>query len=248
MKLLLDIGNSTIAWAIEDNEKIVQSSKFKYQKNDLVKQFEKNITLSKKPSTVLVSCVAEDEVIKILKEWVEDKWQLELWQACVTSGFNQLKNSYFDIQQMGVDRWLAIIAAWEKYKNALCVVDCGTAITIDLVDNTGQHLGGYIVPGVEMMQQALIANTDRIKTVVLGEVAIDSANNTQTAIGNGASLAIVAMIDRSVEILRARLGHDPKCIITGGMAEQIKPFLKTLFEYDKDLVLRGLSIMYRIYP
>ena len=245
MHLLFDIGNSTIDWAIEVDNKINPSNKFIYQKAELLSQLESQIRLADTPSAVLLSCVAEEDIIKTLEGWVRNKWQLDLWQAVVTSSFNELQNSYHDTRQMGVDRWLAMIAARDKYKNALCVVGCGTATTVDLIDNIGTHMGGYIVPGVEMMQQALISNTDKIKVTVSDKIAINFANNTQTAINNGASVATVAMIDRAVDMLTEQLNSEPKCIITGGMAEKIKPLLKASFEYDKDLVLQGLSIMYR---
>ena len=245
MNLLIDVGNSTIAWGTELQGEILSIDNFKYHKDDIVSQLQESIKLSEKPSAVLLSCVASDEIINMLKQWAEEQWQLDIWQAAVTTHFKQLENSYADVQQMGVDRWLAMIAAWEKHKKALCIVDCGTALTIDIINDEGKHLGGYIAPGVEMMQQALISNTDRIKVPVSKNVTITCAKDTQSAINNGASLALISMIDRSVEIYKQQLKKEPMCIITGGMAEQIKPLLNTQFELEKELVLRGLAIMYR---
>ena len=245
MKLLFDIGNSTVDWAIEDEKKFIQSGKFRYKTECFVEQLEQNIEITAAPSAVLISNVAGDDLVNILGNWVDKRWQLKIWLAAVTKSFGELENSYHDVRQMGVDRWLSMIAAWTKYKNALCVVGCGTALTIDLIDKSGRHLGGYIVPGIEMMQQALIANTDKIKVTPMSDISVAYENNTQAAINNGSCLATVAMIDHCVEMLRNELNIEPRCIITGGMAKQIKTYLRSSFDYEQDLVLQGLSIMHK---
>ena len=245
MKLLFDIGNSTVDWAIEDGKKFIQSGKFRYGTGRFIEQLEQNIEITTVPSAVLVSNVAGEELVNTLSDWVDRKWQLKIWQAEVTKSFSELKNSYQDIRQMGIDRWLAMIAAWTKFKSAICVVGCGTALTIDLIDKSGGHLGGYIIPGVEVMQQALITKTDKIKVTPMSDVSIAYANNTQAAINNGSCLAAVAMIDYCVEKLRNDLNIEPRCIITGGMAKQIKTYLQSSFDYEQNLVLQGLSIMHK---
>lgn len=244
MKLLLDIGNSNIDWAVENKNGIQKIHKFSYQKKKLPSKYDAHICLKKKPDAILLSCVVDKLLIKNIQLWSKRKWNIIPWQAKVSSYFNELKNGYDDTSKMGVDRWLAMIAAWEKYKEALCVVDCGTAVTVDLIDSYGQHIGGYIVPGIELMQKTLISNADKIKVNISNEVNIQIPKNTKNAIRNGASLATIAMIDNSVKLLRKKTKKMPKCIITGGMGKQIRPYLNKYFKLDNKLVLRGLSIMY----
>ena len=245
MKLLLDIGNSSVNWVTEEQNQFISNGVFPYNKNNFVNRLRENLLLSQKPTNVLVSNVAGSEVYLSLSDWVEKQWKQEIWQPYVTAEFNQLKNSYSDTRQMGIDRWLAMVASWEKYKSALCVVGCGTALTIDLIDSIGNHLGGYIIPGIHLLQQALIINTERINISVQKCASLDYANDTQAAVNNGAFLATVAMIDRAVNQLSIASNSPPKCIISGGMAESIKPLLEHPFEHDPNLVLAGLLIVHR---
>ena len=145
---------------------------------------------------------------------------------------------------MGIDRWLAMIAGWEKYQSAICVVSCGTALTIDSIDSNGNHLGGYIIPGIELMQRALKNSTKQIDISLENKVSTNYGDNTQSAVNNGSFLATVATIDYVVSKLTKEFTEQPKCIISGGMAELIKPLLKYPFEYEPNLVLLGLLIAY----
>ena len=143
---------------------------------------------------------------------------------------------------MGIDRWLSMVAGWEKHQSSLCVVSCGTALTIDSVDSKGNHLGGYIVPGIDLMQKILIANTEKININIGNNPSIDYASDTKTAVNNGAFLALVSSIDRVVNDFKKDLGSLPKCIISGGNAKLIESLLEHKFEYKPNLVLHGLVI------
>ena len=217
MRLLLDIGNSSVNWAMEEAGQFTIYGAFRYDKN----------------------------IFDCLEAWVEQRWQLKCWQPSVSDKFNRLKNSYINTQEMGIDRWLAMVAAWEKHQVALCIVGCGTALTIDSIDSQGNHLGGYIVPGIELMQQALVMKTECINVSINKHASTDYAQDTQAAINNGAFLATTSMIDHVVKRLSDKLETLPKCVIFGGMTELISPLLQDQFEHDPNLVLSGLSIVHR---
>ncbi|GJM04185.1 MAG: type III pantothenate kinase [marine bacterium B5-7] len=245
MKLLLDIGNSSVNWAMEDGGQFTIDGAFRYDKNNFDKDLQDNLSSVKTPTQVLVANVAGKKIFDCLETWMEQQWQLKCWQPRVCDKFNQLKNSYINTQEMGIDRWLAMVAAWEKYQVTLCVVGCGTALTIDSIDSHGNHLGGYIIPGIELMQQALITKTECINVPIDKHASIDYAQNTQSAINNGAFLATTTMVDRVVMRLSDKLKAAPKCIIFGGMAELISPLLQVQFENEPNLVLSGLLIVHR---
>jgi type III pantothenate kinase len=245
MKLLLDIGNSSVNWAIEEQEQFVSTGDFAYDKNDFEKSLQENLSLTITPSAVLVSNVAGFEVFRSLNNWTKRKWHLKSWQPVVTSSFNELRNSYSDIQQMGLDRWLAMIAVWENKHSALCLVSCGTALTIDLINADGKHLGGYIIPGIELMQLALVSKTEQINVPIEYQATLDYANNTQMATNNGAFLATVAAIEHVVNKFSEESGSIPHCIISGGMAEMVMSLLNPAFKYEPNLVLSGLLIVYK---
>ena len=245
MSLLLDIGNSSVNWAMEEGAQLIIDGAFRYDKNNFDKSLQDNLLSLQKPTQVLVANVAGNKVFGSLEAWVKQQWQLECWQPRVSERFNQLKNSYINTQEMGIDRWLAMVAAWEKYQTALCIVGCGTAVTIDSIDSLGNHLGGYIIPGIELMQQALITKTECINVSTDKHASIDYAQSTQAAINNGAFFAATAMIDRAVKHLSVESGAFPKCVIFGGMAEAINPLLQEQFEHEPNLVLGGLFIAHK---
>lgn len=245
MELLLDIGNSSVNWAIQENDDFISTGAFAYSSKTIQQDMEKNLSIREKPAAVLVSNVAGNPVFNYLNDWVKKQWQQECWQANVSAEYKALKNSYQDTSQMGVDRWLAMIASWEANQSALFLVSCGTALTIDLIDDDGNHLGGYIIPGIELMQRALINNTVQINTDIKKQPSIECAKDTQTAINNGAFAATVSIIDSVTERFYAESNNEVKCIISGGMANLINPLLKHSFYYEPNLVLMGLSILFR---
>jgi type III pantothenate kinase len=247
MQLLLDIGNSSVNWALQDQGVFVSDGAFRYKKNNVEHALQNNFLFSVIPTDVFVSNVAGIEVYNALQVWIKKQWQQECWQPTVLTSFNELKNSYSDVQQMGIDRWLSMVASWEEYHSALCLVGCGTALTIDIIDDEGKHLGGYIAPGVELMQQSLVKNTEQINIDIETQASLEYARDTRTAVNNGAFLAAVSMIDRVTDKFSNESKCAPKCIISGGMAELIKPLLGFPFEHKPNLVLTGLSLLQKDY-
>jgi type III pantothenate kinase len=157
-----------------------------------------------------------------------------------------LRNGYVQAHRLGSDRWCALLGAWRLQTDAVCVVDVGTAMTIDVVNNGGVHLGGLIVPGLTMMRQCLIQGTAKLgQALDLDEQSLDAPSgllgcNTAQAVAGGSLWSLAA----SVERLRAQgtdlVGGDMRCIITGGDAQQLLPLLSGDWQWMPDLVLRGL--------
>ena len=104
----------------------------------------------------------------MILEWVSINWACETIFAKVESSAAELRNGYEQPQQMGVDRWVAMLAAWERHHAAACIVDCGTAITLDVVSESGHHLGGVIAPGISLMHEALASRTAQLPVVAIG--------------------------------------------------------------------------------
>ena len=246
MNILFDIGNTSIDWAIEEQGEFSKYGKMNHGAIPVHDGLDKQFHMENlQPEHILLANVGDSRIMASLTSWVEKYWQVELWQAQVLSEFNGLKNSYTDTRQMGVDRWLAMVAAWDSHKSALCIVSCGTALTIDLIDESGQHLGGYIMPGINLMQQALVQNTEQINSPISNTISIDLAKDTSSAINHGACLAAIATIDRAVAMSQDKYKLKATCIITGGAASLIKPALNQTFLYEPDIVLRGLSLSHK---
>jgi type III pantothenate kinase len=158
-----------------------------------------------------------------------------------------ITNSYRQPRRLGVDRWVAMIGARAESKSALCIVDAGSAITIDALDRHGMHLGGQIIPGLHLMHRALESDTAGIKGLRIRAVAPGTgmalfANSTSGAVQAGAINAICGAIDRAVKTMRAA-GLRPKIFVTGGGSSPILEQLSTSVLHRPHLVLQGLAAM-----
>ena len=158
--------------------------------------------------------------------------------------FQDLTNGYLEPGLLGVDRWLGIIGAWTIARQALCVIDAGTAVKADAVDAAGQHLGGLIVPGIHLMRESLLKRTSDIAKAAersTPSLAGVLANNTIGAVSRGSVFALAGMTDLVVDFVAQHVGAKPKLFITGGDAPLITGAMRLPGEMVPDLVLRGLA-------
>ena len=143
---------------------------------------------------------------------------------------------YKDPATLGVDRWLAMVAAYARYQEALIGVEAGSAVTIDVLRADGYHLGGYILPGIALMRDALWSGTRQVKADLGENAFIDPAIDTEGAVNHGSLLSIIATIEKIVKTYPSRL------ILTGGSAEAILRHLNIEGDFQPELVLDGLLI------
>ena len=148
---------------------------------------------------------------------------------------------------MGVDRWVAMIGAKAEFRGGLCIVDAGTAVTIDAIDKNGNHLGGQIIPGLALMGNALRSEASDISTAkrtprVPGPGMSMFASNTDSAVQSGAVNAICGAIDRAAKVLRSE-GYRARIVLTGGDASRILKQLGDKVLHRPNLVLQGLAFM-----
>lgn len=252
MNLLIDIGNSRIKWCLYDsveNEFGLDGVMF-HDKSELLALFSEHWGHLDSPNRVVISNVSGQQLSESINAWVDQAWQIKTeYVKTEAFGFG-VSNAYSDCSRLGVDRWMAIIAAWQRFgdeKEAVCVVDCGTATTIDGISASGQHLGGFIIPGYTIMQEMLINNTSDIEMAskILPRNALPSinfSNTTEGAVNSGCYLAMISMIDRIVTSMQGDDGKQVNCIITGGNAELIIGQLTEKFEYEPKLVMHGLAV------
>jgi type III pantothenate kinase len=150
-------------------------------------------------------------------------------------------NAYEEPARLGVDRWLAVVQAWHRHGAAI-VVDCGSALTIDAVDANGQHLGGYIVPGLAMMERSLIHGTGSIRLDdPLEEDSLQPGCSTAEGVRRGVLRMTVAFITDAVVALRQGLPDTCPVLLTGGDATRVARHLAVSSQWEPDLVLDGLE-------
>ena len=243
MNLLVDIGNSRIKWARHNAGGLSVHHAVFYDKSDFINSFDTEWKALSAPNRILISNVAGIKVKNKLSGWTVKHWQVKPEFAEVTNTAYGVKNTYAEISQLGIDRWLAVIATWHKYHSAACIVDCGTAITVDGLSDAGWHLGGLIIPGREIMQEALFQRTHGISEPGDVKVKLGFADNTAQGVTTGCRMAIVALIDRVVHDMQSKFNRKLTRVITGGGAEDIIDLLSDEFIHEPHLVLEGLALM-----
>ena len=146
--------------------------------------------------------------------------------------------------EVGADRLVNAVAAFERFRSACVVVDFGTGINFDAVSAEGEYLGGAIAPGVEISLTALTERGARIPRIDLAEPATAVGKSTRGAIQSGVVYGFAGLIDGVARRIAAELGEDTPFIATGGLAEAIVPFCETIDEIDDLLTLRGLHLIH----
>ena len=237
MTLLFDIGNSRIKWQ-KSGDFRESPNAFTYTREELASQLEVNLRECGKPvEDVVIVSVAGEGINSQIERWLKERWGVAVRFLRSERQWETLHNGYETAEMLGADRWYALIGAVNNYAHPLVVCDIGSAVTIDIVDKTGTHLGGYIMPGFEMMVRSLNSETDiDIKPEQFdGEMGL-IPNNTYSAIGEGCLRAIASLIDSTGVRVDAT-----SAILTGGGAEKIFPLLNSESIIDKNLIFHGIE-------
>jgi len=146
--------------------------------------------------------------------------------------------------EVGADRLVNSVAAYERIRSACIVVDFGTAITYDVVSADGELLGAIISPGIEISLEALSERVARLPRVELEAPPELIGRNTETSIQSGVIYGFAGQVDGIVGRLRAELGVEARVIATGGLATSIAPFCEEIDEVDDLLTLTGLRLLW----
>ncbi len=146
--------------------------------------------------------------------------------------------------EVGADRLVNAVAAYDRVNGACVVVDFGTGINFDCVSSDGDYLGGAIAPGVEVSLTALTERGARIPRIDLAEPAAAIGKSTRGAIQSGVIFGFAGLIDGIARRIIHELGGNPRVIATGGLAHAIAPFCETVDEIDDLLTLTGLRLIW----
>ena len=214
MILELDVGNSRIKWrllAAGDLAVVKAGHVPGFDELQRVTELDAAITLARMCS------VRGGDVNRRLEDWIRAKYSVALVQASVTQSCGGVTNQYADVSRLGIDRWLAMLAAYRRAGGACMVIDSGTALTIDVVDAQGLHLGGHIIPGLRLMYGSLELNTAIRLSDNYSAYSQSLGHSTDEAVFNGTVTALLATIKQQSESL-ARVG-DVEIYFAGGDAE-----------------------------
>jgi len=147
--------------------------------------------------------------------------------------------------QTGADLVVADVAALREHKPPLIVIDMGTATTMSVLDESGAHIGGCIIPGVRVSLDALTERTALLPGLQLDQPKRAIGRNTIDAMRSGIMMGTACMLDGMIERMEQELGQKTTVVATGGIAKFIVPLCKTPMVYDKDLLIKGLAALYR---
>jgi len=252
MILLVDAGNSRIKWASLSGTRMDATG---YVRQPAFGDYQGVLDAWRdlpQPERVVVANVAGEACAAALRDWVAANWRCDVEFVTASAQAHGVTNAYDEPARLGVDRWLALIAVREIYEGAVCVFDCGSALTIDVMTADGRHLGGLIVPGLAMMRRALSQDIGAVRQSfqnededeVPGKVSL-LAHDTRSAVVGGTLYTMIAVIDRIVRDVTEALSDEPIRVIGGGDAEQLLPLLSARYHHERDLVLKGLAVVAR---
>lgn len=247
MILLVDIGNSRVKWTtLARNKPRPATAGARPAPEALPAAAAEWWGKLKQPQRILVSNVAGPEFAHAFSDWCRSRWQVEPEYAIAQAAGYGVTNAYAMPARLGPDRWAAMIAARRHHGGAACIVDAGTALTLDVLAADGTHQGGLIIPGLAMMRNVLLERTGALDSAAAsparGGITL-LARDTRDGIEGGTLYALVAMIDRVVADVGAELGERPRCLITGGNAGDLLPLLAGDYHHVPDLILEGLAII-----
>lgn len=266
MILDIDAGNTRNKWRLIDGDAVLSAGVLLGSDQDLLVAVEaamlkSAITLS--IARVRVASVRDNDALTKFAADVQSRWGIKPEFATTSASACGLTNSYAAPHTMGVDRWCAALAAAQyvdliRTQQAFCVIDAGSALTVECVDGDGLHCGGYIAPGFAMQLNALLSGTDRIFVDdASASQSIAPANNTSDAVLFGVLLGMCALIESAVSAFSDQVGAQLHVYITGGDGERLQQQLlqrqalqvsnlkesASDLHYDADLVLSGLAVL-----
>jgi type III pantothenate kinase len=253
VKLLVDIGNTSLKWALSDGDGLGPMSAARHfgaLPIDVLAAWEAVESVD----TLLLASVGPSDVAAAVRAAAASYWQCPVEQIETSAQAHGVRIAYAEPSRLGVDRFLALIGArWlmqqgsdsdavegASVQTATLIVDAGTAITIDGLLPDGTHLGGQILPGIPTLRASLLQNT-QLPAHHTQDHDQPWGDDTGPAIAAASLQAPAALGERLLQALHEQCGHPPRLILTGGDAERLAPHFYSSHEHQADLVLVGLA-------
>jgi len=251
MLLAIDIGNTNIVvGGIENNEirfkariatdKLRTSDQYAVEIKNLIEMFGVAVR-------DIEDCIIASVVPPVFNSVKTGVFKIIGKQPMVVGpGLKTGLNIHTDVpSQVGSDRIVAAVAALGTYKAPLILLDMGTATTIEVVEPENVYIGGVIYPGVMVSLDALTSRTAQLPGISLEDPGNVIGKNTVDCMRSGMIYGTASMIDGLIDRMEEELGHSSTLVATGGMAQFITPLCKHSIILEKDLLLKGLNIIYK---
>lgn len=235
MRLLIDLGNSRLKWQLRQGEGVIDEGAGEPDIDGLISGLGESVRAI---SGIAISTVASEDACRRLEGAISGRLSIAprfYWAEASRGG---LINAYPNFHRMGADRWHAMYGAWQALKGGFAVVDAGTAMTVDYVAADGRHIGGYIVPGLNMMLRSLQLDAARVGFDSREVAQYCPGRDTDECVNHGLSWLLLGAIERIHADVRD-YGLS-KILATGGDAPRL---LDLGLDADRrpSLVLDGLN-------
>ncbi len=240
MNLLLDIGNTRSKYVIFQDQRL---SSITYIETQLITKqwFIANFSTF---DQCLVANVSQKTLNQKLKSWCGD---VGVRCQIIKAEHNRfgVKCAYHEPHQYGVDRWLTLLAANNMFPAEPCViVDSGTATTVDVLSAEGQHIGGWILPGIRLMLDSLTTNTENVVSNLSPITHLSLAQDTENAVNQACWSASVGLVNNAVKLIKNNevgSGRETNIIFTGGNGEQLSSLFTGKCTFVENLVFQGMQ-------
>lgn len=252
MLLVIDIGNTNTVLGIYDAERLIQSWRIRTERNTTEDEFNvliralfanEDISLSWVTDTIISSVVPP--MVNILDAFCRKYLKhAPHWVDAKSSA--QMPILYSNPAEVGADRIVNAVGAYDKYKTALIIIDFGTATTFDAISEKGEYLGGAISPGIMISSEALFVNASKLPRVEIfsppGDVI---GKDTINSIKSGIIYGYAGLVDGIVRRFTDEMGKKTKVIATGGLAPLMSGICETIEAVESSLTLEGLRIIHQ---
>jgi type III pantothenate kinase len=250
MLLAIDIGNTNIVLGVFQEKKLIHHWKIQTEKEKTSDEY--GITLLNLfslsgPEKTAIESIIISSVVPPLTPIFEDlsKSLFQVKPVVVGPGLKTgMSILYENPLEVGADRIVAAVAAYEKHGGPCIVVDFGTATTFDAVSSAGEYLGGAIAPGIQISAEALYLKTAKLPRIEIKKPKKAIGRTTVTSMQSGLYFGYVGLVSKIIEELKGELGEETTVISTGGFAAQISREITAIDVHEPNLILEGLRILH----
>ena len=242
MKILIDIGNTTSSLGLWKNNKLSMTNNIKNNKLfiTLKKYLKRDI------DEILFTSVIGTKENKLIIDRLKKIFKSNIKQIKSSSSLLGVSNGYIQPNKLGDDRWATIVASSLLHEQPLIIVDCGTAISIDVVSAKGIHLGGYILGGFDGYSKSF-KNAYHLKNIKIKEGVASQKKyfpkKTEDGITEGYLLMVISAIENTYNQVKKNQNTPPKLLISGGYGKIISKRLSVKNKYEPDLVLKSIGLI-----
>ena len=250
MLLVIDVGNTNTVLGVFAGDKLGQDWRIRTEEDMTVDEYGiliTNLYFSSKIALKDIKAIVVSCVVPPLLTTIEElcRKYFDIKPLIVEPGIKTGMPIHYDNpKEVGADRIVNAVAAYERYKQSLIIVDFGTATTFDYISQKGEYYGGVIAPGIVIASEALFEKASKLPHVEFVKPKTVVGRDTVSSMQAGIVFGYASLVDGLVKRIIKEVKSTPRVIATGGLAFLIASVSETIGEVDEYLALKGLRILY----